>query len=124
MLVPMSKVRILGRRDEVDRVVDQLHRLGLVEIADARGSDRVDELGGEQTRATRREQLRLLAGRVETLLGEGPVDARAEATDREPPGFTAMFECSCVHRSRSIPRWQQTTCKFGVTIPLTSWDQA
>ena len=40
MLVPMTKVRILGRRDEVERVVEQLHRLGLVELADARSSER------------------------------------------------------------------------------------
>ncbi len=85
MLVPMTKVRILGRRDEVERVVEQLHRLGLVEIADARASERVDELGGEQTRSTRREQLRLLGGQVEALLGEGSADARAVRADHESP---------------------------------------
>jgi V/A-type H+-transporting ATPase subunit I len=74
----MTKVRILGRRHEVERVVEQLHRLGLVELADARGSERVNELGGEQTRSTRREQLRLLAAQVHALLGEGSADAGAE----------------------------------------------
>ena len=36
----MTKVRILGRRREVERLVEELHRLGLVELADARGSVR------------------------------------------------------------------------------------
>lgn len=35
MLVPMTKVRILGRRQDADRLLDALHRVGLVEIADA-----------------------------------------------------------------------------------------
>jgi V/A-type H+/Na+-transporting ATPase subunit I len=35
VLVPMTKVRILGRRQDTDHVLSELHRLGLVEIADA-----------------------------------------------------------------------------------------
>ena len=45
MLVPMTKVRLLGRRRDVERVVDELHRLGLVEIADARASLAADGAG-------------------------------------------------------------------------------
>ena len=56
MLVPMTKVRLLGARREVERVVDELHQLGLVEIADARGSLAVEELAGDEDRSTRRER--------------------------------------------------------------------
>lgn len=38
----MTKVRIVGRRQEADRVLGELHRLGLVEIADARSDPRLD----------------------------------------------------------------------------------
>jgi V/A-type H+/Na+-transporting ATPase subunit I len=73
VLVPMTKVRILGRRREVERLVEELQRLGLVEIADARTGEAVDELDGEHARSARQEQLRLLATQVESLLGAGPV---------------------------------------------------
>jgi V/A-type H+-transporting ATPase subunit I len=69
----MTKVRILGRRREVERLVEELQRLGLVEIADARTGEAVDELDGEHARSARQEQLRLLATQVESLLGAGPV---------------------------------------------------
>ena len=72
MLVPMTKVRILGRRREVERLVEELQRLGLVELANARAGEAVAELGDEQARSARREQLRLLATQVESLLGTGP----------------------------------------------------
>jgi vacuolar-type H+-ATPase subunit I/STV1 len=55
VLVPMTKVRILGRRSEVTRVVEELHRLGLVEIADVRDSEIVNDLAGEPARTIRRE---------------------------------------------------------------------
>ena len=50
MLVPMTKVRILGPRSELEPAIDELHRLSLVEIADARASEAVDELGGDEAR--------------------------------------------------------------------------
>ena len=83
MLVPMTKVRILGRRREVERVVDELQRLGLVEIADARAAEAVDELGGEEARSARREELRLLAARIDALLG------RSRPTPERRPRGTA-----------------------------------
>ena len=68
MLVPMTKVRLLGARRDVERVVDELHQLGLVEIADARASLAVEELGGDEDRSKRREELRRLAAQTDGLL--------------------------------------------------------
>jgi V/A-type H+-transporting ATPase subunit I len=85
VLVPMAKVQILGPRSEVELVIDELHELGLVEIADARPSEAVEELGGEETRSARRDALQLLATRVDGLLAEVPVDAGAEEPAQEPP---------------------------------------
>lgn len=82
MLVAMTKVQILGRRREVERVVGELHRLGLVEIADARASQAVEGLGDEAPRSARRERLRLLAARTDELLAAIPPDAGA---DDQPP---------------------------------------
>jgi V/A-type H+/Na+-transporting ATPase subunit I len=64
----MTKVRILGRRCEVERVVGELHQLGLVEIADARESPSVDGLGGEEARSARSEDLRRLVQQTDDLL--------------------------------------------------------
>jgi V/A-type H+-transporting ATPase subunit I len=72
VLVPMTKVQILGRRRDVERVIAELHRLGLVEIADAPSSPALDELGGEEARSARREQLRLIAAQVDALLANAP----------------------------------------------------
>ena len=82
VLVPMTKVQILGRQGEVERVIGELHRLGLVEIVDARASQAVEGLGDEKPRSARRERLRLLAARTDELLAAIPPDAGA---DDEPP---------------------------------------
>ena len=79
MLVPMTKVRLLGRRHDVERVVEGLHRLGLVEIADARASLAADGLGGEEDRSERRAQLRQLAAQADALLELMPSGAQALA---------------------------------------------
>jgi V/A-type H+-transporting ATPase subunit I len=97
----MTKVQILGCRSEVERVVGELHQLGLVELADARGSPPIDALDGGQARSVRHEQLSLLEAEVAGLLGEtsaaggGPVHSspdlgavRAEL-DRLSPRITA-----------------------------------
>ena len=65
--------------------IDELHQLGLVEIADARPSEAIDELGGDEARSARREALRLLATQVDSLLAEVPVDAGAEEPAQVPP---------------------------------------
>ena len=67
MLVPMTKVRLLGARRDVQRVVDELHQLGLVEIADARASLAVGGLAGDEDRSKRREELRRVARRMNAL---------------------------------------------------------
>jgi V/A-type H+-transporting ATPase subunit I len=95
MLVPMTKVRLLGARREVERVVDELHELGMVEIADARASLAVDGLGNDEDRASRRDQLRRLAVRIDGLLAPRgravqehqvgrPVDLAALEAELEP----------------------------------------
>ena len=84
MLVPMTRVRLVGRRREVERVVGELHRLGLVEIADARSSDVVEELGGETARAARRGELQPLAAEIDALLAVLPTDAMLEPATRRP----------------------------------------
>jgi len=79
----MAKVQIIGLRSEVERAIDELHQLGLVEVADARASRTVDALDGEEARSARREELRLLAARVDGLLGETGADAGPAADSRE-----------------------------------------
>jgi V/A-type H+-transporting ATPase subunit I len=84
MLVPMTKVQVIGRRRDVDRVVDELHRLGLVEIADARSSHAVEELGGEEARSARREELQLLAAQIDALLAVIPSDGGTDGEIQDP----------------------------------------
>jgi V/A-type H+/Na+-transporting ATPase subunit I len=86
MLVPMTKVRLLGARRDVERVVDELHELGLVEIADARASLAVDGLGGDEDRASRRETLRRIAARTDGLLTPVAEDARDGALQERQVG--------------------------------------
>jgi V/A-type H+-transporting ATPase subunit I len=77
MLVPMTRVRLVGRRGEVERVVGELHRLGLVEIADARAALAADGLGGDEHRSARRAELRRIAAQTDGLLALIPADAPA-----------------------------------------------
>jgi V/A-type H+/Na+-transporting ATPase subunit I len=95
MVVPMTKVRILGPRADVERVVAELHALGLVEIADARRSETVDPLAGAEDRSARGAELRRLIERVDGLLAdttdhpaaaalEQPLDTAATQAELEP----------------------------------------
>ena len=70
MLVPMTKVRILGRRSAADAVLGELHRLGLVELADARVAHSLSGLGGAEIRSARSEELAVVLAQTEKLLGE------------------------------------------------------
>jgi V/A-type H+/Na+-transporting ATPase subunit I len=70
MLVPMTKVRILGRRSSADDVLGELHRLGLVELTDARIAHSLDELDGAEFRSARSGDLALLLSQTEKMLGE------------------------------------------------------
>src|SRR3954452_10468762 len=95
MVVPMTNVRILGPRADVERVVAELHALGLVEIADARRSETVDPLAGAEDRSARGAELRRLIQRVDGCLAhatappaaaalEQPLDAAATQAELEP----------------------------------------
>jgi V/A-type H+-transporting ATPase subunit I len=70
MLVPMTKVRILGRRSSADAVLGELHRLGLVELADARVAHPLDELAGVEVRTAKSDELTQTLAQTEKLLGE------------------------------------------------------
>lgn len=72
MLVPMTKVRILGRRSCADAVLGELHRLGLVELADARTANSLGALDGAAARSARSEELTLVLTQIEKLLGGLP----------------------------------------------------
>ena len=84
MLVPMTKVQILGRRSDVERVIGELHRLGLVEIADARASHAVDGLGGGNRVRLAASELGLLAAQTDELLGCDPARRRSDDEPRDP----------------------------------------
>lgn len=90
MLVPMTKVRILGRRSHADAVLAELHRLALVELTDARTS--LDGLGDTQTRAARSEELTDALTLIETLLGESPKVAPPADTTSARPDLAELRE--------------------------------
>ena len=70
MLVPMTKVRILGPRSAAEAVLGELHRLGLVELADARSAHSLGQLDGAGTRSARSEELGLVLTQTDMLLDE------------------------------------------------------
>ncbi|WP_291414908.1 V-type ATPase 116kDa subunit family protein [Actinophytocola sp.] len=82
MLVPMTKVRILGRRSAADAALGELHRLGLVELADARTAHSLDGLDGAEIRSARGEELAKTLVRIEKLLAESPELPRPAGTVR------------------------------------------
>ena len=87
MLVPMTKVRILGRRDRLVEVLDHLYRLRLVQLEDVTrepGLELVPTPGGPW-RAAPREELRLLLARLDGLLALAPAPADALGPSAEPP---------------------------------------
>jgi V/A-type H+-transporting ATPase subunit I len=79
MLVPMAKVRILGRRSAADAVLGELQRLGLVQLADARGAHALDGLDGAEVRSARRDELAAARAQTEKLLGELADGSRSAA---------------------------------------------
>jgi V/A-type H+/Na+-transporting ATPase subunit I len=72
MLVPMTRVQILGHRTDLEQVLGSLQRLGLVELADARAARALEGVAGAKARSARREQLRLLADRIDGLWAKLP----------------------------------------------------
>lgn len=84
MLVPMTKVRILGRRSDSEQVLRDLQQLALVEMADASGSDALERIDGAQARSATSAQLHQLIARIDELRvkiheerGDKPVSASA-----------------------------------------------
>ncbi len=81
MLVPMTKVRILGRRSTADAVLGELHRLGLADARSAHALGGLDGLDGAEIRSARSAELTCALTQAETLLSalsdvpphEGPV---------------------------------------------------
>jgi V/A-type H+-transporting ATPase subunit I len=80
MLVPMTKVRILGPRSSAGAVLGELHQLGLVELTNARVAHSLSELAGAETRSARSEELAVVRAQTEKLLGEVPDEARPAGT--------------------------------------------
>ena len=84
MLVAMTKVQIVGRKRHVEPVLGRLYRLGLLELVSA-AEDSALELApfpGEDERAERGHELRLLLARLEGLLELAGDSARRT---RRPP---------------------------------------
>ncbi|HEU6443485.1 MAG TPA: hypothetical protein VFL61_00350 [Gaiellaceae bacterium] len=79
----MTKVRLIARRGSLDRLLEELHRLGLVEIAEPPAGVALESLEGEELRTERRDELRLLLAEVDSLLAllPHPVPARDEDSD-------------------------------------------
>lgn len=104
MLVPMTKVRILGPRSVAEAVLGELQRLGLVEIVDARTTLALAGLNGEESRSTRREELADVLARTEKLLDEVPGERRRAVVVPTPgrpldlPALRAELET----RARSV----------------------
>ena len=72
MLVPMTKVRILGPRSSADAVLGELHQLELVELTNARIAHSLSGLAGAEIRSARSEELAVARAQTEKLLGDVP----------------------------------------------------
>ena len=68
MLAAMTKVQIVGHRRELERALEELHRLGLVELADASGAPLAKPVGDAERR-DRRDELRALLAETDAVLG-------------------------------------------------------
>lgn len=75
MLVPMTKVRIMGRRGRLEEVLERLYGLRLVELEDVGSELALDPMPGAGERALRREELRLLVAEIDALLALRATDA-------------------------------------------------
>jgi len=100
VLVPMTKVRIMGRRDRLEEVLDHLYGLRLVELDDV-GRDlalALDPFPGAGDRAPRREELRLLVAELDGLLALTATDAAegAETRGREADADAIRAELGMV----------------------------
>jgi len=95
MLVPMTKVRILGRRSSAETVLGELHRLELVELTDARTAHSLSGLEGAELRSARADELALVLAQIEKLLvdlADVPRPAGAAQPLRRPLDLPALRE--------------------------------
>jgi V/A-type H+/Na+-transporting ATPase subunit I len=83
MLVPMTRLRILGRRTDVEPVLRRLQRLGLVQLTDTGHAAGLEEIDDAEGRSARRDQLRLLLGRIDELLAKLPGPAEVDRNGQE-----------------------------------------
>jgi V/A-type H+/Na+-transporting ATPase subunit I len=86
MLVPMTKARILGPRSAAEAVLGELHRIGLVELADGRTAYSLGGLDGAETRSARAEELGLVLAQTDKLLDELMTDEPRSAGTATPLG--------------------------------------
>jgi V/A-type H+/Na+-transporting ATPase subunit I len=85
MLVPMTRVQILGHQADVEQVLGSLQHLGLVQLADARAAHALEGVDGAKARSARREQLRLLTDRIDKLLAKIPDEPSGSAPAQTEP---------------------------------------
>lgn len=104
MIVPMTRLRVIGRKRDLERVLALLHGLKLVQLDPADGADLLRE---RRTRADdrerRREELRYLLARLDGLLAA--VDAEP---DREAPADVDIRELEA-ELDRVSPRVEELT---------------
>lgn len=102
-LVPMTKVRIIGRKQSVDDVLERLYRLRLLQLASAREEPALGLLPvpGEAERAAGVEERRLLIAQLDGLLARAGSSEEAEtsglaedagAVSRELRALTSLVE--------------------------------
>lgn len=84
MLVPMTKVRLIARRGSLDVLLEELHRLGLVEIVDPPAGVALKPLAGEELRTERRSELRYLLAATDALLALLPAAVVTGEHDSDP----------------------------------------
>ncbi len=70
MLVQMTKIQIIGTRDELDKTIRALHRAGVVQIEERLAS--VDPLGLDENATHLRDEMSQLLARLDALLALMP----------------------------------------------------
>ena len=98
MLVPMTKVQIIGRKPHVEAVLHRLYRLGLLQLASAYEEPALElaSFPGEGERAERAGELRLLVAQLEGLL------ALAGSSSEAQPFAEAADAAGVTHELRGL----------------------
>ncbi|HEU6444563.1 MAG TPA: V-type ATPase 116kDa subunit family protein [Gaiellaceae bacterium] len=111
MLVPMTRVRIVARRTELARVLEELHRLGLVELEAPPVERRLEPLTGSELRTARRDELRFLLAEIDALLALLPETGDAPLESDPVPG---EVDADAVRRllARLTPQVERATARL------------